>query len=183
MDLMMIKRIVSISITISSLLLCCSVPSVIRQDGKDYSLVEWNGGKFIYVTYTWKGGKFDDAVELERDFVRWARDAGIFERAVGKFPKGKKWELGFIATGEPPIETFKGYPVEAATIPSGTYAALFGKGHPENMFFHWKKLKRRLIDDGYLIKSPVLEIYSSLVEDSLSDESGRGEIRYLVEKK
>ena len=102
------------------------------QDGEKYKQIKWDGGFFVYVTYHWKGGKFDDAVKLEKDFIEWSYDKDIAIQAIGRFPKSKVWQLGFISKQKPDINEFKGYKVETMEIPSGIYASLLGKGHPEN---------------------------------------------------
>ena len=167
---------------ISILIFYCNKPVHINQDGEKYKLVNWEGGLFVYVTYHWKGGKFDDAVQLERDFVQWADSADITIQAIGRFPTSKVWQLGFISKSQPEANEFKSYSIETMQIPSGTYASLYGKGHPENMFWYWKKLKKWLIREGQAIDSPVFEIYNDLFTDSIPDKERIGEIRYRLGK-
>ena len=157
-------------------------PVHILQEGEKYKLVDWEGGLFIYVTYHWKGGKFDDAVQLEKDFIKRSYDEGITMQAIGRFPTLKVWQLGFISKQKPDINEFKGYKVETMEIPLGIYASLLGKGHPENMFWYWKKFKKWLIRNGQTVDSPVFEIYNDLLVDSIPEEERIGEIRYKLIK-
>jgi hypothetical protein len=159
----------------------CNVPSVVERDGREYRTEEWEGGTFAYRTYNWDGGGFDDAVELERDLVRWARERGISQLPVGRFPSSRRWQLGFVTSDTAlPLE-FRGRRLDTLTIPAGTYATLLGRGHPENMFFHWRRLERRVEKDGYRVVSPVFEVYTDLLADSVSERERVGEIRYRIE--
>ena len=158
----------------------CNKPVHIMRDGEKYKLVDWEGGLFVYVTYHWKGGKFDDAVQLEKDFVKWADSADITIQAVGRFPASKIWQLGFISKSKPEINELEGYKIDTLEISSGTYASLLGKGHPENMFWYWKKFKNWLIRDGQAVDSPVFEIYNNLFTDSIPEKERIGEIRYRL---
>jgi len=158
----------------------CNKPVHVVQNGEKYKVINWDGGLFVYVTYHWKGGRFDDAVQLEKDFVKWADSAGIVIQSIGRFPTSKKWQLGFISKNQPEINEFKGYTVDTMQIPSGTYASLYGKGHPENMFWYWKKFRKWLIRDGRAVDSPVFEIYNDLFNDSIPEKERIGEIRYRL---
>ena len=169
-----------ILIVLSVLFTHCNKPAHILQEGEKYKLVDWEGGLFVYVTYQWKGGKFDDAVKLEKDFIEWSYDENIAIQAIGRFPKSKVWQLGFISKQEPNVNEFKGYKVETMEIPSGIYASLLGKGHPENMFWYWKKFKKMLTRNGKEVDSPVFEIYNDLLVDSIPEEERIGEIRYKL---
>ena len=154
---------------IISLIGGCNKPALVMQGDMKYKIAEWDGGLFVYVTYHWKGGKFGDAVQLEKDFVTWAKTNGNVKQAIGRFPTSREWQLGFISDTTPDTLSFKGYKIETMQIPSGTYAIMLGKGHPENMFFYWKKLKKWLIHDGYKIESPVFEIYNDLLNDTIPE--------------
>lgn len=176
------KKTVCVFIVVSSLLfISCKVPSVVSQNGGKYSIIQWEGGTFVYLTYLWKGGKFDDAVKLERDFVTWAHKGGIEGMPIGRFPAAKQWQLGLITQKVPAQSDFNGYLISSLNIPAGTYAHLIGKGYAENMFFYWKKFKKLLIRDRYSVDGPVIEVYTDIITDSLPKPEQRGEIRYKVE--
>jgi hypothetical protein len=168
------------SIAVCAVFFACAVPTVVRQNGREYDVVPWDGGTFVYVTYEWHGGRFDDAVELERDFVAWGTKQGLVRTAVGRFPTSRRWQLGFIASRVPAEATFAGHAIDTATIENGLYASLKAEGHPQNMFFHWKRLKKRLLKDGHRIDSPVFEIYHDLLLDSVDVKTATGEIRYRL---
>jgi hypothetical protein len=155
-------------------------------DDKEYRHMHWNGGRFVFVTYIWKGGEFDDAVELERAFVKWGRSRNIAGMAAGRFPTSKIWQLGFIASAPLPDTLFDGFEfaghkVDTVAVAPGIYASLKARGYPENMFFYWKKLKKWLERDGFEVQSPVYEIYEDLLDESLDDEDAIGEIRYKID--
>jgi|GEM_PF-3501698 len=175
------NKLISVVFVIS-MIVGCNKPVLVMQGDMKYKTVEWDGGLFVYVTYYWKGGKFEDAVHLEKQFVTWAQEKGISRQAIGRFPTSREWQLGFIADTLPDTTVFQGYKIETMQIPSGTYASMLGKGHPENMFFYWKKFKKWLIQDRYKIESPVFEMYNDLLNDSIPELKQVGEIRYNVLK-
>lgn len=41
-------------------------PSLVKQHGKKYEIKKWDGGTFYYIKYWWKGGFFNNALDLIR---------------------------------------------------------------------------------------------------------------------
>lgn len=166
---------------ITLLIAGCSRPTLMLQGDRRYSLSEWDGGTFVFVTYRWHGGPFDEALELERRFVAWGMQQGIVELPIGRFPSMMTWQLGFIASGAPEKSTFDGYPIHTMTIPSGTYARLVAQGHPQKLFRYWNPFSRWLERDGHDVQGPVIEVYTDLLRSGVPKDERMGELRYSVE--
>ena len=162
------------------LLISCNFPRLVKQDNNNYKIIDWEGGQFYYVTYQWKGGKFNDAIVIIEDLIKLTKERGQGEFALGRFPADKEWQLGFIAKAPFDKKEFNGYSVDSIEIPKGKYASLLAKGHPENIFIFWKKLKKWLEKDGYETKSPVFEIYKKAFDESVDVTERIGEIRYQI---
>lgn len=160
----------------------CKYPTLIKQQDKNYKIINWEGGNFYYVTYIWKGGKFEDAIEIIKEFVAIANNRNLNEIAIGRFPTGKEWQLGIITKEHFNISEIKGYKINSISIPAGEYASMLGKGYPENIFIFWNKLKKWLEKDKYNIESPVFEIYKNAFDESIDIKNRIGEIRYKVNK-
>jgi len=64
------KKIIYLMMFFFVLAVSCKFPRVARQGDKDYSLMNWEGGEFVYATYIWKGGKFDDALDIIKEFMK-----------------------------------------------------------------------------------------------------------------
>jgi hypothetical protein len=156
----------------------CAKPDVVLQNGKDYAVEHRDEELFVYVEYRWKGGKYDDATTLEKDFVKWAGDQGILVYAMGRYPTSKLWQLGFVASAPPSIGEFQGRKVSTLSLPSGDWAVMHTTGHTDRLFFLWKKLARRLDKDGRPVDKPVYEVYPDLLKIPLDDDASRGQIRF-----
>lgn len=169
-----------ILILILFLLVSC-IPQVIKQNGKNYQIIDWEGGNFIYLTYNWKGGKFDDALELIKKLDEIKKSRGLDELALARFPSGKEWHIGFIAKAPFIIDTINGYKIEQVNLPAGKYASLKTKGYPENLYIYWPRFKEWLIKDGLKIESPVFEIYKNETFDpKIPSPKRNGELRYKI---
>jgi effector-binding domain-containing protein len=162
----------------------CSIPKLMLQEGKPYNISEWEGGNFIYLTYHFKGGNFDDAVNLLKQFEEIAKKRNLNENALGIFPDFKNWDLGMLAADKIDLSELSGYKLSSKIIPSGIYATMILVGHPENMFTQYDKFKKILIKDGYKIESSVYEIYSydTFNNESIPIEKRIGKIRYKISK-
>ncbi len=165
---------------ITLLIAGCSRPTLMLQGERRYSLTEWDGGTFVFVTYRWHGGSFDEAGALARRFVEWGMEQDLVELPVGRFPSMKTWQLGFIASASPEQRTFDGYPIHTTTIPSGTYARLIARGHPEKLFRYRDPFSRWLERDGHDVQGPVIEVYTDLLRTGVPEKQRMGELRYSV---
>jgi len=144
--------------------------------------MNWEGGEFVYATYIWKGGKFDDALDIIKEFMKLSGDRGKNELVLGKFPSGKEWQLGTIIRDDFKTDEIKGYKLNRLKIPSGDYAVLKTKGYPEFIFIYWEKFKKRLEKDGYNVESNVFEIYIGTFDEKIAHSERKGELRYKVGK-
>lgn len=158
----------------------CVKPNLLRQEGQRYAFTDWKGGLFVFLAYTWEGGAFDDAVALQRRFVRWGGEVGMVVLPVGRFPTTRTWQLGFMSSRAPGRARFEGYLVDTMTVPGGSYARMMARGHIENLYRYWKPFKRWVLRDGYTVDSPVFEVYTGMLSDSLAAEDRIGELRYRV---
>jgi len=158
-------------------------PKLVRQKGLKYRIREWDGGNFYYITYWWNGGKFEDALNLIREWVNLSQERGRNEQVLGRFLNDEEWQLGMTATAPVNLKTFAGQEVKYDLIPSGKYASLLGNGFPEHIFVYWFWLKRKLKRDHYQVLSPIFEFYGKdTFNSSLGDKKRSGEIRYRVEE-
>jgi hypothetical protein len=160
----------------------CAKPTVLPQNGKDYAVEHREEELFVYVEYTWRGGKYDDATTLESDFVKWASDQGILVYAMGRYPTSKQWQLGFVANRAPDISEFQGRKVSTLPLKAGDWAVMETTGHTDRLFFLWKKLARTLGKDGHPVQKPVFEVYPDLLKVPLDDDASRGQIRYPLSR-
>jgi hypothetical protein len=174
------KKILIFIISILIGFSACSVPTIVEQGDKNYSVMQWNGGNFYYITYHWKGGKFDDAVDLIRKWITVTKTRNLDEYAIGRFPTGKEWQLGIIASKDLDITEFEGYKIEKMKVPAGTYCSMKAKGYPENIFYYWESFKKQLIKEKYEVISPVYEIYKTSFDQSVPAADRIGEIRYQI---
>ncbi len=158
----------------------CIRPTLMLREDRRYELGEWDGGMFVFVTYRWHGGPFDDAVELEQRFVEWGAEQGLVQMPIGRFPSTRIWQLGFIASDTPRLSSFEGYPIHTMEIPAGTYARLTALGHPEKLFRYWDRFRRWLERDGHEVNGPVIEVYTDLLAPSVPPDERMGELRYSV---
>ena len=165
------------------MIISCKYPQLVKQDDKNYKIIEWQGGNFFYITYIWKGGKFEDAIDIIKEFVDITKKRNNNEISIGRFPTGKEWQLG-ILTKDAAFEMneVKGYKINSMNIPSGQYASMIGKGYPENIFVFWNKLKKWLANDNYIVEGPVFEIYKSAFDEKKDINERVGEIRYKINK-
>ncbi len=173
------KRIILL-LTITLFFVGCKKPEIIMNGDKIYSINIWNGGTFVYLKYKFEGFKFEDAVILEKEFSKWGEEKGIKIASMGRFPDKKNWQLGFMAKEIPEEKEFKGHKIMSLKIPAGNYATLKGKGHPEGIYKYWKTLKETLIADNYAIMSPVFEVYTDILDTTISPENQIGEIKYRI---
>ncbi len=165
-------------VTLSLLIIAgCAKPTLVPQNGKNYSVKEIEEELFVYVVYHWKGGKFDDAVELEKAFTAWGQEQGILVYGMGRFPD-HDWELGFVATREPDAREFRGKEIRSMRLPAGQWASMQTVSNTDYMFLYWKKLKRWLKKDNLRVDSPVIEVYPDILDQRLSKEETKGELRY-----
>lgn len=163
------------------LVLTSCIPEIVKQNGKNYSILDWEGGKFIYITYVWSGGKYEDAVELYAKMDKLKKDRGLDELALGRFLSGKVWQVGFIAKEPVNIDNINGHELEQENLESGKYASFKVLGYPENLYLFWNQLKSWLIKDGYKVQSPVYEIYrDDTFNNNIPPEKRNGELRYKV---
>lgn len=160
--------------------LSCKYPTLLKQEDKNYKIIDWDGGNFYYITYIWKGGKFEDAIEIIKEFIVLANERNFNEIAIGRFPTGKEWQLGILINKPFEKSEIKGYKINSINIPSGKYALMLGKGNPENIFIFWNKFKKWLENDNYTVESPVFEIYKSAFDESIDIKERIGEIRYKI---
>lgn len=174
------RRGLVVAAALSALLLSCLRPEIMLQDGRQYTVSHWDAGLFVYVTYYWDGGKFDDAVELERDFVRWGRSQDMVVLPAGRFPSDRTWQLGFFASRAPDRSLYQDYLIDTMHVPAGRYASLQSRGRPERLFVYWDDLREWLEEDGLAVQSPVFEIYTGLLRTDQPEEQRRGELRYRV---
>jgi hypothetical protein len=158
----------------------CTKPQIVPRDGRNFQLAERGEELFVYVDYTWKGGKFDDAVALENAFAAYAEDQGILVYAMGRFPTMKQWQLGFVASKKPEITEFQGRPISVMTLPAGDYAELQTVSNVDYLFMYWKKLAKWLKAEGHKLESPVIEVYPDISNKDLAVEEVRGALRYRV---
>lgn len=158
----------------------CKKPDIIMNDDKIYTVDIWEGGTFLYLKYELEGLNFEDAVILEKEFSKWGDEKGIRVLSIGRFPDKKNWQLGFLAKEIPAEKEFKGRKIMTQKVPAGKYATLKGKGYIEGLYKHWKPLKERLIVDEYAIMSPVFEIYTDILDSTISEPHQLGEIKYRV---
>ena len=172
-----------ISIIIISVLLgfvACSVPVIIENKGKNYETIKWEGGNFFFITYHWKGGKFDDAVDLIKKWIDLTKSRNLGEYSIGRFPANNEWQLGIISAKGLEISEFEGFKIEKITVSSGDYASLKAKGYPENIFYHWESFKKLLLKDRYEVLSPVFEIYKTAFDMKIPITERIGELRYQI---
>ncbi len=160
----------------------CKYPTIIKQLDKNYKIINWEGGNFYYITYVWKGGKFEDAIDIIKEFVAITDKRNLNEIAIGRFPTGKEWQLGILTKESFDITEIKGSKINSINIPSGEYASLLGKGYPENIFVFWNKFKKWLEKDNYNLESPVFEIYQKAFDTNIDVKERIGEIRYKIKK-
>ncbi|MBN2547048.1 MAG: hypothetical protein JXB50_14700 [Spirochaetes bacterium] len=160
--------------------LSCKLPKVVKHGDSYYNLMDWEGGEFVYATYMWKGGKFDDALDIIKEFLKLSETRGKNELVLGKFPTGKEWQLGMIVKDDFNTEMIKGYKLNKLYIPSGEYASLKTKGYPEFIFIYWKKFKKFLEKDNYRVDSDVFEIYDGTFDEKIAHSERKGELRYKV---
>lgn len=159
-------------------------PKLILQNGGKYKIKEWKGGNFYYITYWWKGGRFEDALDIIREFVNISLERGKNEQVLGRFLNDEEWQLGIIAKSNFNGTELKGYKIKKDYIPEGMYAVLLGRGYPEHIFAYWFWLKRRLKRDKYELDSPTFEFYNeNTFSKILSDIDRIGEIRYKIKNK
>jgi hypothetical protein len=168
-----------LALLLACALSACAKPNLVPQDGRSFAVHERDEELFVYVDYHWKGGKFDDAVALEKAFVTWGAEQGVYLYALGRFPSMKDWQLGFVATRIPHAETFKGRKIGSLKLPAGNYASLRTMGNVDNMFLYWKKFAKWIAKEGKTVDGPVLEVYPDILK-GLSDEETRGELRYRL---
>ena len=175
------KKILLI-ISILLFILGCKIPQIVKDNNKEYKIIQWEGGDFIYVNYIYKGGKFDDAVEICKEFGNLVKQRNLGETVLGIFPDAKNWKLGMIVKDKIDIKEINGFKIERSKIDSGKYGDMVLKGYPDRMFNYYSKLKNMLIKDGYKILSPVYEIYTydTFNNDSIPVEERIGEIRYNI---
>jgi effector-binding domain-containing protein len=173
------KKII-LTIFIVILITSCNFPKLQKQDDKTYKIINWDGGDFYYVTYHWEGGKFDDAINIIEEFIKITEERNQNEIAIGRFPTGKEWQLGFIAATPFKDSELMGKIIDNIKIQGGTYASLLAKGHPEKIFIFWKKLKKWLEKDNYVVESPVFEIYIDTFNQGKNIKNRIGEIRYKI---
>lgn len=158
----------------------CKKPEIIMNGDKIYSVNLWEGGTFLYLKYELEGLKFEDAVILEKEFSKWGEEKGIKIFSIGRFPDKKNWQLGFMTKEIPEEKEFKGRKIMTLKIPAGNYATLKGKGYPEGIYKYWKILKEALITDNYAIMSPVFEVYTDILDTTITPPHQLGEIKYRV---
>jgi hypothetical protein len=163
------------------LLFTSCIPDLIKQNNKNYRFIYWPGGEFIFVDYSWSGGKVDEALVLIHQFIQITRERGLGEQVIGRFPAGNIWQLGFIAVKPVEINSIKQYILKKMDIPGGQYASLLAKGYPENMFYYWKPFEEWLLKDKYMIEGPVIEIYQvDTFDKNIPLLERTGELRYKV---
>ncbi len=173
---------ISLSLLILLLLTSC-MARVIMQHGKKYSIIDWEGGNFVYFTYHWKGAKFDDALAAITKFDEYRRSRKLNEQALGIYPGYREWKVGFLAKKPVDIDSVNGFKIEQMTIPPGKYASMKLKGYPDTLYLYWFKFKKWLIEDGYRVESNVMEIYTNSTFDMKIPAPSRfGELRYKVDK-
>ncbi len=158
----------------------CAKPTVIKQGDKDYGVSQRSEELFVYLDYYWKGGKFDDAVELERAFAEWGKEQGVYVYAMGRFPTLKDWQVGFVATEIPAEMEFQLREIKSLKLPAGTYASMETTGNVDYLFRYWRKFKKWLEKDGHVVSGPVIEVYPDIFEKGLSRKNARGELRYPI---
>jgi hypothetical protein len=164
-------------------LLTSCIPKLVQQDGKNYKIIDWDGGKFVHIIYIWKGGKFDDAVELIRKIGVITKTRGLEELSMGIFPPGKEWQIGFISKAPVDFDNIGGYKIQQSDIPDGKYASMRTKGFPENLFFYYEKLRKWLVIDGYKVESYATEIYNpDSFNTNMQSSVRNGELRYKVSR-
>ena len=159
------------------------VPKVVKQDGRNYRIIDWDGGNFVFITYQWKGQGFQDAVEIYKKMDELKKSRNLDEQAFGRFSSGKVWQIGFLAKAPVDVDSINGYKLEEENFPSGKYASLILSGYPENTYMYWQTFKKWLERDGYKIESPVLEIYQNdTFNNNIPETKRNGELRYKVSK-
>ncbi len=174
------KKVSIFIISIMLGFLSCSVPVIIENKGKPYEIINWEGGNFYYITYHWKGGKFDDAVDLIIKWIDLTKKRNIGEYSVGRFLTNNDWQLGIISVKGLDITKFEGLNIEKMNLAAGEYASMKLKGNPENLFYHWESFKKILIKDKYEVISPVFEIYKTAFDISIPVKERIGELRYHI---
>lgn len=160
----------------------CKTPDIVMQNGNLYSVANWQGGEFVYVTYKWKGGSFNKAVELVKYFNQVVIDRNEGEEAIAILPTKTTWKIGFIAKSPFELSEIHGHTVLKENVPAGKYATMRLKGYPDFMFTHYKKFSKQLKKDGYKVVSPVFEIYTydTFNNPLIPPENKIGEIRYRI---
>jgi hypothetical protein len=167
-------------ISVIFILVSC-IPKLVQQDGKNYKIIDWNGGNFVNITYIWKGGKFDDAIELIRKINEITKTRGLDETAIGIFPPGKEWQLGFISKGPINFEFIMGNKVSETPVPEGKYASMKIKGFPEYLFLYYEKLRKWISIDGYKVESQPIEIYNpDSFNAKMQSVKRNGELRFRI---
>lgn len=165
----------------AAMAISCAKPTIIKQGEDDYDVTQRDEELFVYVDYHWDGGKFDDAVALERAFSTWGKEQGIFVYAMGRFPTMRDWQLGYVASGVPEDMEFQLREIKSMKLARGPYASMQTRGNVDYLFRYWRKLKKWLEKDGHVISGPVIEVYPDLMEDGLPAGDVRGELRYPLE--
>lgn len=175
-----VKWITSLPLLLS--LVCfCTVPVVLRSPQEPYTVIRWEGGTFVYVTYYWQGRSIEEARELIRRFAQWAKEKNVLDVPMGRFPEYSIWQLGFLSlAGRIDTETFEGYPIEQMEIPEGGYASLKLTGEPGSLRFYRQEFELMLQEDGFVVESPAYEVYAGMLTDTLQSQTGVYEIRYLI---
>jgi hypothetical protein len=167
-----------VAITVS-----CRKPTLQQKSEKEkWSLENRSAEIFVYVDYHWKGGKFDDAVKLEKDICVWGKEQGFYIYAMGRYPTGHDWQLGFVATNVPESREFQGRPVNNMDLPAGRYAVLDFTGHTDHMYYYWKKFKQWLKAAGDTVAGPTIEVYPDIFTKEMSDPASKGQLRLLFAK-
>ena len=111
------------------------IPKVVKQDNKKYQVIDWEGGNFVFITYVWNGGNFQDAVDIYKKMDELKKSRGLDEIALGRFSSGKVWQVGFIAKQPVDVDAINGHKIKEENFPSGKYASLKVSGYPENLYY------------------------------------------------
>lgn len=165
-------------------LFSCKTPDIVKQNGSRYVVSTWYGGEFVYITYQWKKGGFERAIELAKYFNQLTIDRKEGEEVIAMFPTKTTCKIGFIAKAPFEFSEISGYAVARENIPAGQYATMKLKGYPKSMFTYHGKFKKILKKDGYNVLSPVFEIftYDTFNNPSVPMENRIGEIRYRISR-
>jgi hypothetical protein len=174
------RAFIALIIACAALAAGCAKPAIVSKGEKRYDVAERGAELFVYVDYLWGGGGFEDAKKLERDFVAYGVEQGIFVYAMGRFPQLREWRLGFVATAAPAEQEFQLREIKTEALPAGRWATVATRGNVDYLFRFWRKAKRWIEQDGLAVDPTVTEVYPDLLAADALGGDGGGEIRYRL---